>query len=80
MELGQILERSGPPPHPNIMTIPTPPLQRTAIAIIFVLPALSCILFGMRAYIRVSMRQWGLDDLLCGLALVRYPLLWFCDG
>jgi hypothetical protein len=71
MAFVEVLGRSGgPPPYPDITTIPTPPLQQAAVAIIFIFPALSIILFSMRAYIRIAMRQWGWDDFLCGLALV----------
>lgn len=50
----------GPPGHPDVLTIPTPPLQRTAIFIIFFFPALSVCTFALRAYGRLSSRQWGL--------------------
>lgn len=60
----------GPGPYPNVMDIPTPPLQRTGIFIMFFLPALATVIFSMRIYTRVSTRTIGLDDYLCGLALV----------
>ncbi|KAK1637771.1 hypothetical protein BDP81DRAFT_460405 [Colletotrichum phormii] len=65
----------GPPPHPDVLTIPTPPLQETAIIIVFFFPALSVCTFGLRAYGRISTRQWGLDDWLCGLALLFAVLM-----
>ncbi|WQF79287.1 hypothetical protein CDEST_04301 [Colletotrichum destructivum] len=81
------------PPHPDVLTIPTPPLQQTALFIVFFFPALSVFTFGLRAYGRLSTRQWGLgawesrsrpgrslilidhgiDDWLCGLAVVGNP-------
>lgn len=81
------------PPHPDVLMIPTPPLQQTALFIVFFFPALSVFTFGLRAYGRLSTRQWGLgtwesrlrpgrslmlidhgiDDWLCGLAVVRDP-------
>lgn len=72
MDLIEVFGRTGPPPHPSILTIPTPPLQRAAIAIMILFPTLATIFFGMRAYIRITMRQLGWDDFLCGMALVRY--------
>ncbi|GJC93130.1 integral membrane protein [Colletotrichum higginsianum] len=48
------------PPHPDVLTIPTPPLQQTALFIVFFFPALSVFTFGLRAYGRLSTRQWGL--------------------
>nr|XP_036581971.1 putative CFEM domain-containing protein [Colletotrichum truncatum]KAF6790528.1 putative CFEM domain-containing protein [Colletotrichum truncatum] len=66
----QLFAREGPPPHPDVLTIPTPPLQQTAIFIIFFFPALALCTFGLRAYSRLSTHQWGLDDWLCGLGLL----------
>ncbi|KAL2751890.1 hypothetical protein ACRALDRAFT_1083819 [Sodiomyces alcalophilus JCM 7366] len=62
--------RSGPPPYPDVTKIPTPPLQQAAIGITFAFPSLAIVIFGMRAYIRVKTRTWGIDDWLCAAALV----------
>ncbi|KAK6220974.1 cfem domain-containing protein [Colletotrichum tabaci] len=63
------------PPHPDVLTIPTPPLQQTALFIVFFFPALSIFTFGLRAYGRLTTRQWGLDDWLCGLAVLFAVLM-----
>lgn len=52
--------RAGPPPYPDVTKIPTPPLQQAAIGITFGFPALALVVFGMRTYIRVKTRIWGL--------------------
>ncbi|RSL93860.1 hypothetical protein CEP52_012988 [Fusarium oligoseptatum] len=59
----------GPGPYPDVTKIPTPPLQRTGLFVIFFFPAMSTVIFALRAYTRVTMRTMGLDDWLCGLAL-----------
>ncbi|KAF6829718.1 hypothetical protein CPLU01_07800 [Colletotrichum plurivorum] len=69
-----LLTRSRPP-HPDVLTIPTPPLQRTAVFIVFFFPALSIFTYSLRAYSRISTRQWGLDDWLCGMALLCAVLM-----
>ncbi|KAH6679925.1 hypothetical protein F5X68DRAFT_234448 [Plectosphaerella plurivora] len=58
------------PPHGDVLQIPTPPLQRTALIIIFIFPAFSILFFSLRSYGRITTRQFGLDDWLCGLALL----------
>ncbi|TQN66935.1 Satratoxin biosynthesis SC1 cluster protein 4, partial [Colletotrichum shisoi] len=63
------------PPHPDVLTIPTPPLQQTALIIVFFFLALSVFTFGLRAYGRLSTCQWGLDDWLCGLAVLFAVLM-----
>ena len=60
----------GPGPYPNPLDIPTPPLQRAAIFIMFFLPALATVIFSLRIYSRLTTRTIGIDDYLCGLALV----------
>lgn len=66
-----LMERTmGPGPHPDVLKIPTPPLQAFAVAVMFILPAIALIIYSLRIYARVSMRTLGLDDLLAGLALV----------
>nr|XP_036578564.1 CFEM domain-containing protein [Colletotrichum truncatum]KAF6785859.1 CFEM domain-containing protein [Colletotrichum truncatum] len=68
MEFASLVARR--PEHVDVLTIPTPPHQATAIFITFFFPALSVIFFAGRAYSRLSTRQWGLDDWLCGLAVL----------
>lgn len=59
------------PPHGDVLQIPTPPLQRTALIIIFIFPAFSILFYSLRCYGRVSTRQFGLGkfqipkNLLC---------------
>jgi hypothetical protein len=48
------------PPHGDVLQIPTPPLQRTALIIIFIFPAFSILFYSLRCYGRVSTRQFGL--------------------
>ncbi|KAH7309754.1 hypothetical protein B0I35DRAFT_515158 [Stachybotrys elegans] len=62
--------RIGPGPYPNVLDIPTPPLQRAGVFVMFVFPAIATVVYSMRVYIRVTMRTFGLDDFLCGLALI----------
>ncbi|CAH0051862.1 unnamed protein product [Clonostachys solani] len=65
----------GPGPYPNVLDIPTPPLQAAAVFIMFVLPGIAVIIFALRVYTRVTMRTLGVDDYLCGLALVSAILV-----
>jgi hypothetical protein len=58
------------PEGPDVLTIPTPPLQRAAIFVIFFFTALGFITFSLRAYIRLRTRQWGLDDYLVTAAMI----------
>ncbi|VUC28752.1 unnamed protein product [Clonostachys rosea] len=62
----------GPGPYPNVLEIPTPPLQAAGVFIMFVLPGIAIIIFALRVYTRVTMRTVGVDDYLCGLALVSF--------
>lgn len=57
------------PPHGDVMDIPTPPLQRTALFINFFFPALALVTYLLRVFIRVRMRQWGADDWCISLAM-----------
>lgn len=50
---------AGPGPYPDVTKIPTPPLQRAALFIIFFFPALSTVVVGLRLYTRVTMRTLG---------------------
>lgn len=50
---------AGPGLYPDVTKIPTPPLQRAAIFIMFVLPTLAVIVFSMRIYTRITMRAVG---------------------
>ncbi|KAI3544972.1 hypothetical protein CABS03_09907 [Colletotrichum abscissum] len=68
MEYASIVARR--PEHPDVLTIPTPPHQQAAIFITFFFPALSIVVFGARTYSRLTTRQWGLDDWLCGMAVL----------
>lgn len=73
MDFAMLIQRdtgSGPGPYPDVTKIPTPPLQAAAVTIIFTLPSIALIIFSLRIYTRVTMRMLGVDDLLCGLALV----------
>ncbi|RSL45993.1 hypothetical protein CEP53_010525 [Fusarium sp. AF-6] len=65
----------GPGPYPDVTKIPTPPLQRTGLFVIFFFPAMSTVIYAFRVYTRVTMRTMGLDDWLCGLALVAAILV-----
>ena len=50
----------GPGPYPDVTKIPTPPLQATALAIIFTLPSIAIVVFSLRIYTRVTMRMLGI--------------------
>ncbi|CAG9955915.1 unnamed protein product [Clonostachys rosea f. rosea IK726] len=65
----------GPGPYPNVLEIPTPPLQAAGVFIMFVLPGIAVIIFALRVYTRVTMRTLGVDDYLCGMALVSAILV-----
>ncbi|KAL2145464.1 hypothetical protein VTI28DRAFT_7245 [Corynascus sepedonium] len=58
------------PEHGNVLEIPTPPLQQAAIFIIFFFTALAFVTFSLRAYTRLRMRTWGLDDYLVACAMI----------
>jgi hypothetical protein len=49
----------GPGPYPNVLEIPTPPLQAAGVFIMFVLPGIAVIIFALRVYTRVTMRTLG---------------------
>ncbi|KAF5020481.1 hypothetical protein F66182_7491 [Fusarium sp. NRRL 66182] len=68
--VSHLYPRLGPPPYPDPLTIPTPPLQEKGLAILFVFPCLSIIFVSMRVYIRFTMRTIGLDDYLIMGALL----------
>lgn len=53
----------GPGPYPDVTKIPTPPLQKAAVFIMFFLPALAVAIFSLRIYTRVSMRTLGLGKI-----------------
>ncbi|CAM1508730.1 Fc.00g055780.m01.CDS01 [Cosmosporella sp. VM-42] len=57
----------GPEPYPDVSKIPTPPLQRVGIFIIFFFPAMSTIVIALRFYTRVTMRTLGLDRRYIGV-------------
>lgn len=59
------------PPHPDVTTIPTPPLQRTALFINFFFPALAVVAVGLRVFSRVKSRQWGLGMLYIAIPIVN---------
>ncbi|EXK29191.1 hypothetical protein FOXG_09789 [Fusarium oxysporum f. sp. lycopersici 4287] len=61
--------RTGPPPYPNPLSLPTTPLQQKGLAALFLFPALSIIIVSMRMYSRVTSRTVGLDDWLVLAAL-----------
>lgn len=50
----------GPGPSPNVVDIPTPPLQRFALFIMFGLPALAVVVVSLRLYTRTTMRTLGI--------------------
>ncbi|TEA20719.1 hypothetical protein C8034_v008083 [Colletotrichum sidae] len=58
------------PQHIDVLTIPTPPHQALALFIVFFFPAFATVVFAARTYSRLTTRQWGLDDWLCGMALL----------
>ncbi|KAF7553390.1 hypothetical protein G7Z17_g3672 [Cylindrodendrum hubeiense] len=66
---------AGPGSYPDVSKIPTPPLQRTGLFIIFFFPALSTVIVALRIYTRLIMRTVGLDDWLCVGALVSSILV-----
>lgn len=51
---------AGPGPYPNVLDIPTPTLQGVALFIMFVFPAISTVVFGLRIYTRITMRTLGI--------------------
>jgi len=51
----------------DVTRIPTPPLQSTALFIIFFFTALALVVFGLRAFTRLSTRQWGMGRWPCSL-------------
>ncbi|CAG1962463.1 unnamed protein product [Fusarium graminearum] len=53
---------------------PTAPLQRGAIAIIFIMTALSVLVWAVRIYSRLSKKQVSLDDWLVAVVTVWKPL------
>lgn len=53
----------GPPPHEDVLKIPTPAHQREAIAIIFIFPVISLFVVGARFYVRTVTRTRGLGML-----------------
>ncbi|WQF86857.1 hypothetical protein CDEST_11871 [Colletotrichum destructivum] len=61
MEFASLVTRR--PEHPDVLTIPTPPHQQTAVFITFFFPALSIVAFAARTYSRLTTRQWGLGML-----------------
>ncbi|KAK4238308.1 hypothetical protein C8A03DRAFT_33651 [Achaetomium macrosporum] len=58
------------PEHPDVLTIPTPPLQRAAVFVIFFFTALAFVTYSLRAYTRIRTRQWGIDDYLVTGAMI----------
>ncbi|KAK3306291.1 uncharacterized protein B0T15DRAFT_136667 [Chaetomium strumarium] len=58
------------PDGPDVLSIPTPPLQRAGIFVIFFFTALGFITYSLRAYIRIRTRQWGVDDYLVTGAMI----------
>ncbi|KAJ0331033.1 hypothetical protein COL922a_012045 [Colletotrichum nupharicola] len=68
MEFATLVARR--PEHVDVLTIPTPPHQATAIFITFFFPAVSVLIFAARTYSRLTTRQWGIDDWLCGMAVL----------
>lgn len=54
----------GPGSYPDVLTIPTPPLQAVGVFVMFVLPGIACIIFGLRMYTRVSMRTTGVGMMI----------------
>ncbi|SPO05451.1 related to integral membrane protein PTH11 [Cephalotrichum gorgonifer] len=67
-----ILEPRGPGygPAPNVIDIPTPPLQAGALSIMFGLLGVALIVVALRLWTRTTMRTLGIDDLLCSFALL----------
>ncbi|RBR11054.1 uncharacterized protein FIESC28_09199 [Fusarium coffeatum] len=53
-----------------VSELPTTPLQQGAIAIIFLMTALSVLIWALRFYYRFSKKQIGLDDWLVTLAML----------
>lgn len=58
------------PEGPNVLDIPTPPLQKVALFIIFFFTALALIVYSLRAFARLRTRQWGIDDYLVSCAMI----------
>ncbi|KAK4161374.1 hypothetical protein QBC43DRAFT_372424 [Cladorrhinum sp. PSN259] len=58
------------PPHPNVLDIPTPPLQQAALFVIFFFTALAFFIYCLRAFSRLRTRQWGLDDWMVSMGML----------
>ncbi|KAI8679160.1 hypothetical protein NCS57_00192800 [Fusarium keratoplasticum] len=56
------------PPHGDVTQLPTTPRQSAVVVLTFLFPAISLVIFSLRAYGRLKTRQWGIDDYLCGFA------------
>ncbi|KAJ4122950.1 hypothetical protein NW768_009941 [Fusarium equiseti] len=54
----------------SVSELPTTPLQQGAIAIIFLMTALSVLIWALRFYYRFSKKQIGLDDWLVTIAML----------
>jgi hypothetical protein len=78
------LRGAGPGPYPDVAKIPTPSLQRTGLFIIFFFPAMSTVIFALRAYTRITMRTLGLgaSSILSGetrIVSVNYSNVLYAD-
>jgi hypothetical protein len=58
------------PEHPNVLDIPTPPLQQAGLFLIFFFTALAFVVYSLRVYSRLRTRQWGLDDWMITCAMI----------
>ncbi|KAK2809717.1 hypothetical protein FQN50_003562 [Emmonsiellopsis sp. PD_5] len=62
------------PPHGDVTKIPTPPLQAAGLFINFFFPALAFVIVCLRAYARIRIKQWGVDDYFM-IAAMLFSLL-----
>ncbi|KAI1078397.1 hypothetical protein F5B20DRAFT_571641 [Whalleya microplaca] len=63
------------PQHEDVTKIPTPPLQAVALFINFFFPTLALLVVSLRFYLRITLRQVGLDDYLILAALLCSVLM-----
>ena len=64
----------GPGPSPNVLDIPTPPLQSFALFVMFGLSALAVVVVSLRIYTRTTMRTLGVGMWLVPQGLGRAHL------
>ncbi|KAJ4289357.1 hypothetical protein N0V88_007108 [Collariella sp. IMI 366227] len=58
------------PHHGDVLDIPTPPLQQAALFVIFFFTAIAFVSFSLRAFTRMKLQQWGIDDYLVSAGML----------